>query len=394
MATMTAATFELQSKRAAAYLARPLNLKEIRLPAGVCGSIKIGRANNNGSAIHIDPQLALAEGYAGIRLIGDGQTTLQCTSWDGVTLNVDRFPGVVQLEGVEWYPGFRCAMAFGGQVFDGRVEPKFQFRLLNSRVIAPEPAHLGGKRAMWLLFGYNYDEYLENVELDATQAIEHSRYRHGSAFRGSLWVNVKVRGSAGEELKDRPDATETAWHGDKAWTIVKRCQFGQWGQPWGNWQQGGGIILQNANTHVLVEDSLFRGRLGHPKCLHISSNGGAYDMTTGQVDRGYGAGYVGIRRCAFTGESDGFWQNELINVYRNSGGPPNAAMGVVIDGCAFYGRNTIVRVGNVPAGQTFVRNCNTADLEAMAERWGIDTTHETVIPTATRLVKVSEGYTR
>lgn len=369
MTITSLAQFDREAKKAAAYLMRPLRLKEIRLPAGDVGSINIGWPSNGGQRIDPDPA------YDGLRIIGTDTTTIRCTAWDGVTVGVGRHDGVVQLENVTIAAGRRCAVQMGGS--GGSVRPKFALRILDSTVYMPPPSALGGVRGMWGIFGYHYDEWLRNVILDTIEAMEHSRYRHGAAKMGDIWQNVRVIGSAGENKKDRPDTSETVYVPD-TWSISHRCNFGNWGQPHGNWQQGGGIVQQGAKSHVLVDECVFKGRIGHSKCVMVSSEG----------NENPGApGFVLVRNSLLSGAADGFWNNTLVNVYNNGGGSP--ALGTRIEGCAVYGQNTSVTA----TGQFQVVGCNTPAIRNLASAY-CDTQHETVIPTAQRLVPVSEGIIR
>jgi hypothetical protein len=407
MATMTPEKFRRQSIAAAAYLSRPLRLKEIPLPEGDVGSINIGRPNN-GAQIRLDPDACLAEGYDGFRLVGKGigRTQLRCTSWDGVTVAVRRFNGVVQLEGLSYFAGKSRAIDFGEQNFDGQRRadgslilgtqritcPKFQLRLYEVAGAVPDPAELGGVRATWLNMLYNADEHYRDTTLDATQAMQHIRYRHGPAYRGSLVERGTFVGSAGEEWKDRGDITETAWAGPNVWTLIKRCAFQLWGMPHGDYSTGAAIVQQNGCSHGLVEDTVFRGRDQHPGCIMLSANSDSYDMETGQVDKGFGNGVWVVRRCGLTGANEaGFWNNQIVNVYRHSG-PPMAAMGFSLEDSGAYGKNSALGLNAMPRGSVFVVRCNTPTLKAIAEGQGFNTQHETVIPTSTRLVPVSEGY--
>jgi hypothetical protein len=399
---MTPAEFNAGAKRAGAYLARPLNLKEIRLPTGDVGSINIGWSRN-GAAISLDPAAMLAEGFQGFRIIGN-QTSLRCNAWDGVTVGVGRGNFVVQLENLTVYAGRRCAVQFGGENFDGdrtptgalihgtqRVaHPKFMFRAYGSRFIAPPPEALGGVRAKWVLFGYQYDEHLRDVLLDAIEALEHARYRHHSAKMGDLWQNVEAM-AAGECKKDRADITETGWPGADVWSISHRCRFSDWGQPHSNWREGAAIVHQNPGSHLIAEECLFRGRPLHAKCIMVSANANSYDMLTGKVDQGFANGYIKVYRSAFGGEAAGFWNNEQISVYRDGGGPPMAAQGLWVNESACYGRYMKIGAQNMPARRFVVSTCNTPPLKNLVSNAGFDTTYETVIPTATRLVPVSEG---
>lgn len=384
------AIFNRQAALAAKYLKRPLKMKEIRLPAGDLGSVAIDWPNN-GARMRLASAEWLSQGFDGVRLIGDGQQYMRCTSWDGNTFAVGRHAGVVQLEGVHLWAGTNTAYFIGMQNFTGRVEPKFQFRFLQSRMSATPPEEQGGVRSKFVGFGNNYDEWLADVVIDAVQAKQHGRYRHGSASRGDLWESVRCEAS-GECKKDRPEANETAWPGSNVWSITRNCALENWGQEWGDWTEGAGLVYQNAGCNVLVEDTLLRGRLGHLKCLHLAANANSYDIDTGRVGVGYGNGFVVVRRCGMTGAAEGFWNNSMVNVYRDAGASHMAAKGIIIEDSALYGKNSIVSANAVPSHRFLVQRCNTPEARAQATHLGIDTRVETTIPTASRLVPVSAGY--
>lgn len=402
------ADFDRAAARASAYLARPLNLKEIRLPAGQIKGINLGWWSN-GAQININPSSWLSTHPDGVRLVGAGaaRTVVRWAPGNGNALSVIRHNGVVQLEGVTLVSGTNAAVQFGEQNLDGdrrtdgsliygtqRITcPKFALRLYDSHVLAPPPSELGGIRAKWGLFSYQSDEHVRDVVIDLTEALEHD-YRHGAAFRGRAWQRVRVLGAGSECIKERPDASETAWAGPNVWTILQHVVAKQWGQPHGNYSRGGGVVLQNAGTHVLIEDSALIGRDAHSGCVMISAEGNAYDMDTGRLGNGFAHGFIVIRRCGLTGsQTAGFWNNEVVSVYRNAG-THQASKGFILEHSAAYGQNSILKLASAPAGTVFVRESNRPEDRQRAESIGINTTYETTIPTSARLVPVSEGYSR
>jgi hypothetical protein len=395
----TAETFTKGADAAAKYLARPLNLYEIRLPAGDVGSINIAFFRN-GASMQLDPQAWLSQGYDGVRLIGAGvdRTVIRCNAWDGRTIAVGRHPGVVQLEGVTLYAGNTSATQIGEQNFTGQTVPAFGFRFYESKAIVPEPGSLG--RSKWLLFGYQSDVHLRDVELDAYHALEHASYWHGHAKRGLLWERVTMRASGAEGCKIRSDATETAWAGPNAWTIVRGSSFRNWHQPWSS-RGGAAIVLQGAATHVLIEGSTFwgGGAAGHiesqmrSKAIMISSEADSFDQATGARGTGFGNGFVSIRRCALRGYSDYDWHNTIIRCAPNSG-TQKAARGLLIDQCGVWGKNMIVQTGGMPERTTLIQRCNSPAVRSYCDAIGMDTTHEATFPTAARRVLLSEGIVR
>lgn len=390
-------------------MSRKLNLYELRLPAGDVGSINIGWGNN-GAQIKLQPESWLPSGFDGIRIIGhkDG-TSLRCTSWDGVTLAVRRHNGVVQVENVQGYAGVRAFAQFGEQNFDGdrradgsliqgtqRVTcPKFMLRVYESRLFVPPPAALGGVRGMWLLFGYQQDGHLRDVVLDAREAKQHIEYLHGNALKGTFWERVKALGAGSEIKKNRSDASETAWAGSEVWQVLKNCELREFGQPHGDYNEGGAIVMQNSASHGLVEDCVLRGRDQHAGCVMLSSEGNSYDIMTGKLNRGHGNGAWVVRRSGLYGSNvGGFWNNELVNVYTGKGTTAKAVQGFLMGESGCYGQNSQLSLSGVPAGTCFIEDSNTEAIKARARALGFDTTYQTVIPTSQRLVPVSEGYAR
>jgi hypothetical protein len=283
-------------------------------------------------------------------------------------------------------------MNFGDQNFSGKTEPKFALRLIESHVFVPPPEALLGGRAKWGIFGYNYDEFLRDVELDATFASEHARYKHGSAFRGGLWLRVKVRGSGAENDKTRSDSTETAWAGPNVWEIRQKCSYGNWYQTWSD-RGGAGIVVQGGASNHLIEDCVFRGSPvpTKSKCIMISADPSSYDIATGKVGVGHGNGDIVVRRTVLSGSMDGYYHNTLLSVYSNDPGQ-KAARAVLVDTCGAFGPNMILSFRDVPVNQSMVARSNTPEITRYCGTIGVDTRAEATIPTATRLVPVSEGY--
>lgn len=396
---MNLQTFNTAAEQAVAAQTKPLRLMEYHLPEGDVGSINIGWFKN-GASTKLDPNTWLAQGYDGIRIIGKGadKTAIRCDSWDGITLAVGRHAGVVQLEGVHLYAGFDRACSFGEQNHAKILEPKFQFRFLNSKATVLPPTERG--RTKWLLFGYNSDVYLQDVELDAYHASEHASYWHGFSKNGLLWDRVTVRASGAEQCKVRSDTTETAWAGNKTWVIVRDSSFRNWYQPWSA-RGGAAIVLQGAAANALIERSQFWGGNDlenipgnqRSKCIMISSEGLSYDTVTGKENVGFGNGYVVVRLCALRGYSKVGWHNTILRAGRN-GGSQASCRGLLIDNCGVWGPMMQVQTGEIPEGMMQIQNCNTPALRNISEAIGMDTMYEATYPASNRAIPLSEGIKR
>lgn len=398
-------------------------LKRYNLPQGRHGSINVGH-QANGAQLYIDPAAAIREGYDGVVIVGAGPdlTEVFCTAWDGQTIAIARGPWTVRIENFTLIAGVRCAVFAGGQnlpapgapIGSQRVEPKFQFHASNIRglVLTPEAlnvrnaeGHLG--RTKWFFSGYNVDVFAINCVVDAKEASEHLAYWRGHAKFGSKALNCRFIGAGSQLWKNRSDATETAWAGPAVVISFEDCEFENWHQPHTD-RGGAACVGEGSAAHWSFLRCVFKGGMrlvgtgGLPTieanaralCIALSAEGESYDMDTGRVGVGFGTGWLIVRQTATWGHSDVPWNNKAIYVGRN-GGAQWAAKGVLIEDSGLWGQSLVVQFGNIQAGKTTVRRCNTPALRDYAANvLHIPASSEVKVATANALVPLSQGYQR
>jgi hypothetical protein len=340
----------------------------------------------------------LSKGYDGVRFIGAGvqHTHVYAAGHNGISILVDRHPGIVQLENLTLHAGYAKGVHFGIANRSVRPPPRFKLRMVGCHGIVPPPA-VGQGRTKWLLFGYNSDVELIDCELDATHASEHASYWHGFAKRGLLWERVKVIGSGAEGCKVRSDVAETAWVGKGVRVVVRNSEFKNWYQTWSD-RGGAAIVMQGGAADIVVESCLFwgGGSLGslpassRSKCIMVSSEGDSYDILTGRVGVGFGNGFVVVKNSAMRGGPGQENYTTILRVGQN-GGTQQAARGVLVENCGIWGQRMSLQFEKVPAGKIKVVGCNTPEIRSRSEALGMDTTHEAGIPTSSRVIPVSEG---
>ncbi len=370
-------------------------LFEIRIPEGQRPGFAIDYTGNGSPEYRSETWLS--QGFAGVRFIGagPGRTVLKCGGHDGITVMADRHPGLVQIENLTIEAGYAKAIHFG-LASKAPVEPKFKLRLLNVDGFVPPP-QAGFGRTKWWNFSYNADLEFIDCNINADAASEHASYAHGFASKGLVWNRVNV--SAGAEcLKVRSDITETVWAGKRVQVNVKNSTFGPWYRDWSD-RGGAGIVLQGAAADLLVDSCVFIGGPATPsipassraKCIMVSSEGDSYDMLTGRIGTGFGNGFVIVKGCALKGGPGQENYTTILRVGRN-GGSQMAARGVSVTGCGIWGQRMSVQVKDIPAGKFRLAECNTPAIRERCEAMGFDTTYEAGIPTASRVVPVSEGF--
>jgi hypothetical protein len=114
-------------------------LFDVNLPAGDSGSINVGWFRN-GAQVQ-DPSAWLAQGYRGVRFVGQGKgvTHLRCSSWDGITVGVGRADLVVRLEALTLHAGYDHGTQFGEQNLARELVPGFRIELVNCEVVVDPP---------------------------------------------------------------------------------------------------------------------------------------------------------------------------------------------------------------------------------------------------------------
>lgn len=416
-------------------------IQTVTLPPGHTGTINIGWVNNGA------PQRPIGSYH--FQGSGRGVTFIDCTSWDGSTINIKRSPNITSFSDCTINGGWDRGSNLGEQNLSKVLVPGFvvrcercdfnspaprtassiaasigetqsltraggdPFAVLNARILEESPggARLAAAdlpiRAKWMLFGYNVDLELIDCTINGHELVEHDVYIHGTAGNGPRLTRVTFNGSGSQGFKIRSDATETAYAGPNVRAILTGCVFKNICADW-NWRGPGAIVGEGSAAHWLIDGCVFTAAPGtdivpdnlRSRCIDIASVGLSYDIDTGSTTTGSGNGYVVVRNCAFVGKSEVTWNNNLVRVGRN-GGAQYAAKGVLIESSGLWGPLMRVSLTDVRPGWTLVRGkntsidgrCNTADL---ASKWArvlkMDVSAEAMIPTATKLIPVSEGW--
>lgn len=375
-----------------------MSLYELRLPAGDVPGLNIDVDFQTG-AEKLWSRDWLSKGHEGIRIIGQGadKTHMRCRSFDGITFMAARHPGLVQLEALTVHAGYSKAVHFGLADKSRPLAPKFKLKMVGCKGYVPPPA-AGMGRTKWLLFGYNSDVELEDCALDATHASEHASYWHGFSKGGLSWRNVLVAGSGAEGCKVRSDTTETLWAGKGVRVRLQGCEFKDWYKPWSD-RGGAAVVLQGAAADLWIDSCLFWGGAtegpipasSRAKCVMVSSEGDSYDMLTGRPNAGFGNGFVVVKNSAMRGGPGQENYTTILRVGCN-GGSQKAARGVLVEGCGIWGQRMSVQLKDVPSGKVAIRSSNTPAIRERSEALGMDTTHEAGVPTASRVVPISEGF--
>lgn len=368
-------------------------LKELRLPAGDLVGVNIGWFRDS-SALKLDPQTWLAEGYDGVRLIGAGvdRTVIRADMYDGNAVAIGRHPGIVQLEALTVVAGFSMGIQCGEQNLARELVPKFQLRLVGVKGTVAPPIP-GFQRTKWWAFHYQCDLFVEDVEVDATLASEHAFYGHGFAKYGANVRRLKVLGSGAQNFKVRSSADETAWAGTQAKIEIRDSQFQRAGQTWSD-RGDGLIVVEGGACPIKIEDCLFRAsrpNAPHAHAVMISAEANSYGWGTGNVGTGFGNGPVEIRRIAANGWLPSANNSSIVSLGR-WGGTQQVAPSFLLEDSGVYGRNMYVTPRGVPKGKATIRGCNTPLIrERCAHIGGIDVEHEAMYPSPTRLIPLSEG---
>jgi len=126
----------------------------------------------------------------------------------------------------------------------------------------------------------------------------------------------------------------------------------------------------------------------------IDDNGGSFwSSITGARGTGYATGAVLVEDSGFrTGV--GTENYSLAIRVGPLGNWQKVARSFTLRRCGVYGDHTQIQLIGVQNGKTLIETSNTPAIRSIAAAAGMDVEHETQIPTATRLVPVSEGLKR
>lgn len=421
-----------QPQMAAASVAAT-DLFEVPLPAGNVEGWSIDFPNWSGHERKYRSVDWLRDGdadgepdHTGVVFIGAGKglTHIRPPNLAEACILVGRHNGVVRITGATIHCGKSQGIFFGLETPGVAVQPNFRLELFDSEIVSDAPAGttLGpGTTAAaqtttkWGVFSYQADVYLRDVTIDLRYSAEHGQYSHGFARDGVLWDRVFVRSTGAEQLKLTARPWECAWVGT-AKAVVRDSVFQDWYQPW-SWRGGGGIVVQGAGIDLAVLRSLFKnpGDSGNipstqrTRCIMIddsADNNGdgvrdfynAYALPgipAGTPGQGFANGKIRIRECGFYAGPGADSLSILIRVGKLGVGPWQCARSFQMSASAAYGNRVQLQLRDCPPGEIRVFDCNTIAIAEAARRAGIRvSTGEAVIPTATRVIPVSEGYVR
>lgn len=369
-------------------------LFEVRLPAGDVQGWQIDYESNTG-ARKVWSDEWLSQGYDGVRYIGAGRGVTRIRpggSWD--TLAVERHPGIVQLEALSVHCARSTAIRFGISRREKPLIPSFRLIGRDVEIVADDPEDHRAS-GTWGLFSYMADIDMEGCLWDCAHLLEHANYHHGFAKTGLRWKSNEVLASGAECLKMRPDPTET-FATPKARALVEDSKFKNWYQPWSS-RGGGGIVAQGIGIPLTVRRCEFWAPLqdaSHTRCLMIDDNGGAFwSSVTGSLSSGYATGAVLIEDSGFRA-GIGTENYSLAIRVGPLGSWQKVARSFTIRRCGIYGDHTQIQLVGVQPGHVLIETSNTPAIRSIAASVGMDVSMETMIPTAQRLVPVSEGLSR
>ncbi len=339
----------------------------------------------------------LDRGFTGIRFRGRGQALshvkpLAGGGWE--TIVVERHPGAVWLEDLHVVCGLTRGIYFGLKHPERPVEHAFKLATRNVLIDAPITS------TVWPVFTYQAAVDMRDTTIDGRNATEHDFYGHGFAGAGIVWQRVRSTATA-QGFKLRSDTSETVWA--RGLVTITGCTFDSWYLP-RTWRGGGGTVFEGpgGDTDVAIVGNLFRnlGAVGdvpssqRTRAIMVDDGTGDFWGTGGAPRTGHAAGHILIRG---NGIETGPGSENLSLVVRvgNLGtGPWSSCKSLRIQENAIYGRDLQLQLTHVPTGKLRVEGNNTPALEALARRYGFDTTHQAKIPLSTRVAPLSEGLIR
>lgn len=402
-------------------LPRPKDLHFISLAEGDVGGFDIDYRSNTGRTKYSSSEWREL-GKKGVKFKGADRDLTHVRPVGEHCIFFDSNPGVVWLEDMTVHAGTRTAVFSGMEHVGQPVKPGFKLVMRNVRVVADAPTITGQLfSTVWLLFLNNCDLDLQNVILDGSFAAEHDIYGHG--FSSGEWVIDRLvttgSGSQGVKMRNSPNEVQFV---PNARITIRNSDLRNWMRP-GGWRGGAAITLEGSHASLDVDSCIFWGGDfasggGLAKDLPASqrafaiaiddAGGDCYSVVDGAIGTGIANGDIRITNCGFDGGpgAEGLSKQIRIGGLGSGRDGPNGrkvARSVTITGCGAYGLRANPadsRTGlqwqfsDIPAGKLRVSGCNTPEIREMAQALGLDTTFETMIPTASRLVPVSEGLVR
>jgi hypothetical protein len=391
-----------------AALDEPPKLKEIELPEGDQTGFNVDWIQSGHNLKKYFSRDWLDQGYDGVLFKGQGIGATRLQNQHGVDemIFVGPHNGIVAFKDLTMnfrsYYGRGRALHMGLANPNGPIKEKFCAVLENVEVndigIKDPTTDTHGT---WGIFGYQCDWILKNVTVSMPLSHEHFCYGHGFAKKGASVVNLTVNGVGGEGLKFTARPSECRWVKD-ALIHVKNSVFKNWAGP-NSWRGGGGTVIQGASANVFIENSRYYGGTTMPrgKCTMFDDSGvDFYGAINGVAGVGPANGHIYIKDtgCALDGESDP-WNNNIAWIgalaYSARQKPVHSARSLTIDGCGYYGKNTLWNIsgpeGDMIFGKVNFRNCNTPQIRNLMGNMGFRVDAETMIAHPGGLTPLSQG---
>lgn len=380
----------------AAFTASP-NLFVVNLAAGDHPGFDIDFPGWTGNQIKKKSSDWLSQGFDGVLFQGAGVGATRIRPQADDCIFVGPHNGIVAFKdlsiGCKSVVGKGKALHMGLANPSGPVNPNFMASLENVEVYAEGPA-------VWGLFGYQCDWSLKNVTFNLAPLHEHGLYAHGFARQGAYVERLTVNGVGAECLKFTARPSESRWVKGAA-IQVRNSTFKNWAQPW-SWRGGAGFTAQGSSANILIENCRFYGgtTMDRGHCIMFDDSGKEfYGFVDGVPGVGPANGHILIRNtgCALNGVSDP-WNNNIswVGSLDQSRTPPiTSAKSLTVDGCGYYGKNTLWnvsgRTGDLVAGRGTFSNCNTPQIRQLMANLGFRVDEETKIAGPGGLTPLSAG---
>jgi len=337
----------------------------------------------------------LSEGYDGILFRGKGKDKTRIVP-NGVesTVMFDRMPGVVRFENLTVVCGSRHGIWAGLEHPEEDVEPLFRLETFHVDVLS------SGPRTTWGVFTIQCDVDLRSGTIDTTNGLEHTLYVHGVAQFGVYLLNMTFRSTA-ECVKIRSSTTETRAVPGAA-LGVQSCVFAFWYRD-GSSRGGGGVVCQGTGLKGISVKGCFFRNLGpngaipsnqRTRAIMIDDGeGDYYSALDGTPREGPANGHVLIQFC---GIETGPGSENLSIVIRcgNLGAGHKVARSFRVLDCGVWGQRLQLQLSDIPSGKTVVEGNNTPALAELSRLYGVDTSHEALIPLPDHVIPLSEGLFR
>jgi hypothetical protein len=372
----------------------PMNLQTLIIPEGTIAGADIAYPGWTGCK-HKYPNTWSAKGKDGIRFVGSGDrgTHLKVPKNKPASLVISRNAGIVVIENMTIHAGEIRAVVCAPEGWHAAtpIAPRIIFRdceFVEANSMNP---------ARWLIDGYQFDLEIEHCDFWGINLSEHDIYQRNTGPLGTRIVDTHFHGAGGEcykkvarpaqqyyppddPLHNYPSNCDQTHPMPMADTVIQNCTFENWGRKQSSVPQGGGIVLQGTAQNAAIEKCTFKAdEQGDGPCIGIDDGGrrhfGWKSRVAGETPAN---GLIGVSECILFS----YGPRSMVFV---GGDPINDAKriveGIQFKRCGFYqgaGPSTRIDI-HTPNTHSF-RQCNTPEVEAVAQSLGFDTSRPVAPP--------------